>query len=58
LWELSLGLARRLVQKSEFIEEMAFSSIAGRLARLLLDQLQENADSQIEGNLSLDEMGL
>ncbi|MEN8171516.1 MAG: Crp/Fnr family transcriptional regulator [Chloroflexota bacterium] len=57
LWALNLELARRLVQRSEFIEEIAFSSIAGRLARLLLDQLAENADPQVDRNMSLDEMG-
>ena len=57
LWALNLELARRLIQKSEFIEEIAFSSIAGRLARLLLDQREENADFQVARSLSLDEMG-
>jgi len=57
LWALNLELSRRLVQKSKFIEEIAFSSIAGRLARLLLEQAEENTDPQVARNLSLDEMG-
>jgi CRP-like cAMP-binding protein len=57
LWALNLELSRRLFEKSALIEEIAFSSIAGRLARLLLDQLDEKTDSQVDRNLSLDEMG-
>ena len=57
LWELSLGLAQRLHQKSELIEEIAFSSVAGRLARLLLDQFDGRSDSHVGRDLSLDEMG-
>ncbi len=57
LWELSLGLARRLHQKSELIEEIAFSSVAERLARLLLDQFDSRGDSPVGRDLSLDEMG-
>jgi len=55
LWSLNLELSRRLIQKSEFIQEIAFSSISGRLARLLLDQLDENP--LVNRNLSLDKMG-
>ncbi len=57
LWELSLGLAQRLHQKSGLIEEIAFSSVAERLARLLLDQFDGRGDSQVGRDLSLDEMG-
>jgi CRP-like cAMP-binding protein len=57
LWELSIGLAQRLHQKSELIEEIAFSSIAGRLARLLLDQFDVRGDLIVGRDLSLDEMG-
>jgi len=57
IWELCLGLVQRLHQKSGIIEELAFSSIAGRLARLLLDQFAGRDDSYIGSNQSLDEMG-
>ena len=57
MWELSKGLAQRLHQKSELIEEIAFSSVAGRLARLLLDQFDGRGNSHVGRDLSLDEMG-
>jgi len=57
LWELSLELAKRLHQKSELIEEIAFSSIAERLARLLLDQFDSRGVPIVGRELSLDEMG-
>ncbi len=57
LWLLSLELAQRLQQRSEFIEEIAFSSVSGRLARLLLNKFQDSEDRYVERDLSLDEMG-
>lgn len=57
MWELCLGLSQRLHQKSGLIEELAFSSIAGRLARLLLDRFDARDDSYVGRDLSLDEMG-
>jgi len=57
IWKLCLGLVQRLHQKSGLIEELAFSSFAGRLARLLLDQFDGRDDSYVSRDQSLDEMG-
>jgi CRP-like cAMP-binding protein len=55
LWELCLLLAKRIRQASEFVEELAFQPVTGRLARLLLDQF-EDEDPHIARELTLDEM--
>ena len=43
-------------QASEFVEELAFQPVTGRLARLLLDQFKESDDPHIARQFTLDEM--
>lgn len=57
LWELCLFLSRRIRQASEYVEELAFQPVHGRLARLLLDQFEVGDESQVARELTLDEMG-
>ena len=56
LWDLCLWLAKRIRQASEYVEELAFQPVHGRLARLLLDQFEVGDDTQVARELTLDEM--
>lgn len=54
-WELSRLMVQRMLRASDMVEELAFQSVTGRLARLLLEQYP--ADQQaVERYLTLDEM--
>lgn len=55
LWGMCLLLVKRMRQASEFVEELAFQPVNGRLARLLLDQFEDD-DPQVARELTLDEM--
>jgi len=56
LWKLCLLLIKRMRQASEFVEELAFQPVTGRLARLLLDQFKEGDDPHVARQFTLDEM--
>lgn len=56
LWGLCLLLVQRMRQASEYVEELAFQPVTGRLARLLLDQFKESDDPHIARQFTLDEM--
>jgi CRP/FNR family transcriptional regulator len=49
-------LVERIRFASEFIEELAFHPLAGRLARLLLEQFDEQDDRRVPREFTLDEM--
>lgn len=54
-WELSRLMVKRMLHASDMVEELAFQSVSGRLARLLLEQFP--ADKQaVERHLTLDDM--
>jgi CRP-like cAMP-binding protein len=55
LWELCLLLTKRMRQASEFVEGLAFQPVTGRLARLLLNQFEDD-DPRVARELTLDEM--
>ncbi len=55
-WELSRLLVSRMERASEILGELAFQPVAGRLARLLLEQSAGAADTRVTRNLTLDEM--
>jgi CRP/FNR family transcriptional regulator, dissimilatory nitrate respiration regulator len=55
-WELCLLMIQRMQRASAILEEMAFQPVAGRLARLLLDQYKSAGDGAIARQLTLDEM--
>ena len=49
-------MAGRMQRASAILEEMAFHPVAGRLARLLLDNFETAGDAAISRHLTLDEM--
>jgi CRP-like cAMP-binding protein len=55
-WELSCLAIRRVRFASEIVEKLAFQPVAGRLARLLLDQSGDKSSAQLPRDLTLDEM--
>lgn len=55
-WELSRLMAERMQRASDLVDGLAFHPVAGRLARLLLDNFETAGDSAISRNLTLDEM--
>ena len=55
-WELSRLMAERMQRASDLVEGLAFQPVAGRLARLLLDNFEMAGDSAISRHLTLDEM--
>lgn len=55
-WELSRLMAERMQRASDLVDGLAFHPVAGRLARLLLDNFETAGDSSISRNLTLDEM--
>jgi CRP/FNR family transcriptional regulator len=55
-WELVQQVISRVQLASEIVEKLAFQSVAGRLARLLLEQSEEYAHKTISRDLTLDEM--
>lgn len=54
-WEISRLMVRRMLRASDMVEELAFQSVTGRLARLLLEQFPSDQQS-VERHLTLDEM--
>jgi CRP-like cAMP-binding protein len=54
-WELCRLMIQRMQRASTIVEELAFQPVAGRLARLLLDQIPEGQQSTAR-HLTLDEM--
>ncbi len=55
-WELSCLMIRRVQLASEIVEKLAFHPVAGRLARLLLDQTGNADVVHSPRDLTLDEM--
>lgn len=55
-WELSRLVIRRVQLASEIVEKLAFHPVAGRLARLLLDQSKTTEPDTLHRDLTLDEM--
>jgi len=54
-WELSCLAIRRVQFASDIVEKLAFQSLTGRMARLLLDQFPAGQDI-VPRHLTLDEM--
>jgi len=55
-WELCRLMAVRMQYASGILEGLAFQSVAGRLARLLLENFETAGDVSISRHLTLDEM--
>ena len=55
-WGLAQLMAERMMRASRILEEMAFQPVAGRLAQLLLEQLEDQSGDTLARDLTLDEM--
>jgi CRP/FNR family transcriptional regulator len=55
-WELVRLVIERVQFASEIVEKLAFHPVAGRLARLLLDQTGDSGAIRLPRDLTLDEM--
>jgi len=55
-WELCQTLIRRVQFASDIVERLAFQPVAGRLARLLIDQAEEAGSAPFSRDLTLDDM--
>ncbi|HHX51670.1 MAG TPA: Crp/Fnr family transcriptional regulator [Clostridia bacterium] len=56
LWDLCLQLSQRMMEASQTITDIAFSPVASRLARLLVDQFEAERQTHIERKMTLEEM--
>ena len=55
-WALSRVVLQRALRASEIVDGLAFQPVAGRLARLLVEQYAETETEIISRDLTLDEM--
>lgn len=55
-WELSRLMVKRMQRASEIVEDLAFRSVAGRLAHLLVERYQSPNTEPVARDLTLDEM--
>lgn len=55
-WELCHVMIQRMQRASALVDDLAFQSVSGRLAHLLLDTFNTSGDQAIERSLTLDEM--
>ncbi len=55
-WDLCGLMIQRMQRASAIVEELAFQPVAGRLARLLLDDFESTGDVTIARHLTLDDM--
>lgn len=55
-WHLMNVMVKRMLHASDVIDGLAFQPVAGRLARLLLDNFDTAGERSIKRSLTLDEM--
>jgi CRP/FNR family cyclic AMP-dependent transcriptional regulator len=55
-WELSRLLVRRMQRASDIVEELAFQTVTGRLAKFLVTRFGESEVERVSRNLTLEEM--
>lgn len=55
-WELCCLMVERMQRASSILGEMAFQPVAGRLARLLIENFEKSSRDRTERDLTLDEM--
>ena len=55
-WELSRLMIFKMMRASEILEEMTFQPVAGRLAKLLIETVQNQQNKPVTRSLTLDEM--
>jgi CRP-like cAMP-binding protein len=55
-WELCNTMLQRMQRASSIVDNLAFQSVSGRLAHLLLDHFDSTGEQAVERSLTLDEM--
>jgi CRP-like cAMP-binding protein len=55
-WELSRLMVKRMQRASDIVENLAFHTVTGRLARLLLNRYRDAGHAPVARDLTLDEM--
>ena len=55
-WELSRLMVKRMQRASEIVEDLAFRSVSGRLAHLLVERYKSPTTKPVARDLTLDEM--
>lgn len=55
-WEMCCQMICRMLHASEIVEELAFQTVARRLARLLMEQFSSGKEQSVQRSLTLDEM--
>jgi CRP-like cAMP-binding protein len=55
-WDLAQLMVERMMRASRILEELAFQPVAGRLALLLLEQMEDHSGDTLERDLTLDDM--
>jgi CRP-like cAMP-binding protein len=55
-WELCHVMIQRMQRASAIVDDLAFQSVAGRLAHLLLDHFDTAGEQAVERSLTLDDM--
>jgi len=55
-WDLAQLMMERMLLASRILEELAFQPVAGRLAHLLLDQLEDQTGDVLARDMTLDDM--
>ena len=55
-WELCSLMVQRMQRASAIVEDLAFQSVSGRLASLLLDNFDTTGEKVLERSLTLDEI--
>lgn len=56
LWQLTRQMTRYMEQASQIIEGLAFQPVAGRLAKLLLDQFGSTGQPYLSRDMTLDQL--
>lgn len=56
LWRLCQQMTHYMLQASQIVEGLAFQPVAGRLARLLLDQFSDAGQQSMDRSLTLDQL--
>jgi CRP-like cAMP-binding protein len=56
LWALSCMMVDRMRHASELVDNLAFHTVTGRVARMILDRFDQSAGSSILRDLTLEEM--
>ncbi|MBN2469107.1 MAG: Crp/Fnr family transcriptional regulator [Anaerolineae bacterium] len=56
LWRLCQQMTQYMQHASQIVDGLAFQPVAGRLARLLLDQFSDSGQNSMDRNLTLDQL--